>query len=124
MVIIDTSALVRFFTNDDAKKSELTAKLLESGEPIVVPEAVLVEMEYVLTKLYDATKQECIKAYRFLLSNQAIQTDPYAPDALAIYAVHPVSFADCLIAAQSKNEKLASFDQKLLKIPGVKSYWG
>jgi hypothetical protein len=31
--------------------------------------------------------------------------------------------ANCIIAAESLKGKLASFEEKLLKIEGIKSYW-
>ena len=68
MIVIDTSALIRYFTRDDKAKAEKAKLLLETGKELVIPDAVLPEIEYVLIKSSKAKRAEIIKAFRFLNS--------------------------------------------------------
>lgn len=122
MIIIDTSALVRFFTNDDKIKANKVKNLLEKEE-ILLPDIVFIELNYVLTKLYKIEKTELVKIYQFLLSQNNIKTSEEIKEALELFKTVSLSVADCLIAVFAKDETLASFDQKLIKMTKVKSYW-
>lgn len=122
MIIIDTSALVRFFTNDDKIKANKVKNLLEKEE-IFLPDIVFTELNYVLTKLYKIEKTELVKIYQFLLSQNNIKTSQEIKEALELFKTMPLSVADCLIAVCAKTEILASFDQKLIKTTKAKSYW-
>ena len=122
MIIIDTSALVRFFTNDDKLKANKVKHLLEKEE-IFLPDIIFVELNYVLTKLYKIKKAELVKIYQFLLSRSNIQTSSEIKLAIELFKTVSLSVADCLVAVSAKEDKLASFDQKLIKISKAKSYW-
>lgn len=122
MIIIDTSALVRFFTNDDKTKANKVKNLLEKEE-ILLPDIVFIELNYVLTKLYKIEKTELVQIYQFLLSQNNIKTSEEIKEALELFKTVSLSVADCLIAVCAKTETLASFDQKLIKTVKAKSYW-
>ena len=123
MIIIDTSALARYFTGDDKAKAEKVAALLDSHEDLLVPDVVLVELEYVLRKLYRATKAHVDTAYRFLAARPNIRLNDDVRRAIALFHQKMLSFADCIIVTEAENGKLASFDRKLLNVVGVKRYW-
>lgn len=122
MIIIDTSALVRFFTNDDKIKASKVKNLLEKEE-ILLPDIIFIELNYVLTKLYKIEKTELVQIYQFLLSQNNIKTSEEIKEALELFKTVSLSVADCLIAVCAKDETLASFDQKLIKTTKAKSYW-
>lgn len=122
-IYLDTSALVRYFTGDDKEKAEKTASLLKSGKELFVLDVVLVELEYVLKKLYGASREELIKVYTFLVGQRNIKVSGKTQEAIGVCTKTTLSLADCLIVISSKNRKIASFDEKLLKIPGIQSYW-
>jgi len=123
MVCLDTSSLIRFFTNDDPKKALLVKKLLEKEKEILIPEVVFPELEYVLIKLYQAKREKIVIAFKFLISRRNIKSSPVIKKAVEFFAASKLDMADCLIAARSLKGKLASFDKKLLSLKEVKKYW-
>lgn len=123
MIYLDTSALVRFFTGDDRGKANEVKKLLRSADKIFVPDVVFPEIEYVLTRLYEADRNEVEEVFRFLISRDNIIVCGEIEKAVYLYVSEDLDMADCIIAAHAFSGKLASFDKKLLGIEGLKSYW-
>lgn len=126
MIILDTSALVRFFVADDKQKAKLMANLLSSKEDLFISEAVLAELTYVLAKLYQSSKAEIVKILRFLISRPNVIFSDEIKLAAKIFSEENISIVDSLILAYaqtSQGSKVASFDKKLIKLSNVKSYW-
>lgn len=123
MIHIDTNSLIRFFTKDEPAKAIRVKNLIESSEEIYITDAVFPEIEYVLKRLYKTEKPEIFELLRFLTSKTNITTSSQVKTAVGIFETSNLDMADCIIAAYSLGNKLASFDEKLLKIPGVKGYW-
>lgn len=123
MVYLDTNALVRFFTNDDPIKVAKVKLLLDNEKVIYVPDVVFPEIEYVLSNFYDTTRETITNAFQFIASLTNVKLPKYMKIAVALYEKTKLDMADCIIASESLKGKLASFDQRLLKTPGVKKYW-
>lgn len=122
-IVLDTSALVRFFTRDIEKKAQKVKKLLESDTDIFIPDVVFSELEYILIKKYGLPRSKVIESYHFLITQENIKKSIYIKKAVEIYQKTKLDMADCIIAAQSMGGSLASFDKKLLKAPKVKPFW-
>lgn len=119
MTILDTNYIIRFLTNDDAEKAQISKKLILSEEILFIPDVVFPEIEYVLrSEFYDVTREGIIKTYSFLLSRKNIRMSNTAKKAIELYENSNFDMADCLIASEAilKNAIMASFDQKLLKL--------
>lgn len=123
MIVLDTSALIRYFARDDKIKAAKTKLLLETEKELVVPDVVLPEIEYVLIKSSKAKRAELIKTFMFLNSLHNISLTKEARDAIAIFKNSKVDMADCIIAAYSMKGSLASFDSGLLEISGINPFW-
>ncbi|MDP2670871.1 MAG: type II toxin-antitoxin system VapC family toxin [bacterium] len=123
MIVIDTSALIRFFTNDDPTKAQKVRQLLNSSEKIILQDVVFPELEYVLGDAYGVTRPELEKTFWFLISRPNVKINSSVKVALDIFKQTKLDFADCLIVAQATGKKLASFDKKMLKTVGVSPYW-
>ncbi|MBI4991546.1 type II toxin-antitoxin system VapC family toxin [Candidatus Gottesmanbacteria bacterium] len=123
MIFLDTNTLVRFFTNDDKIKVAKVKSLLENEKVIYVSDVVFPEIEYVLSNFYNTSRDSIITAFQFIASLQNIKLPKYMKIAIAFYEKTKLDMADCIIAAESLKGRLASFDEKLLKTPGVKGYW-
>jgi len=123
MIILDTSALVRFFTQDIKSKAKQVKLLIETEERILIPEVVFPELEYVLGGQYGQSKAVLIKGFNFLINKRNIKTTLYVKKAIEIYEKTNLDIADCLILVRSIKGKLASFDKKMLKVKGVKKYF-
>jgi predicted nucleic-acid-binding protein len=123
MLTLDTSALIRFFTNDIPEKAQEVKKIIESKEKIIIPDVVFPELEYVLFgKSYNATRAKILKAFEFLATQKNIIVSKEAKKAIEIYKATKLDIADCIIVASSLKNKLFSFDKQLLKVKGVKSF--
>lgn len=124
MKYVDTNILVRLVTNDVPDMSFQASRMVEScqsGE-IIVPDAVLVELFFVLEKqaryrlpraiIVDLFESIILPTKQFVVSTQA-------KNALGLFAERPkLDFMDCLLAvyANRKNDRLLTFDKDLLKI--------
>ncbi|PIR43793.1 hypothetical protein COV24_00955 [candidate division WWE3 bacterium CG10_big_fil_rev_8_21_14_0_10_32_10] len=124
MIILDTSSLIRFFTNDNKKMALKVKKLIESKNELYIPNVVFAELEYVLMGVvYGSPRDKVLEAYKYLVARDNIKVSTEVNKAVVIYEKTKLDMADCLVAAISINNKLASFDKDLLKVEGVKSYF-
>ena len=122
-VYLDTSSLIRFFTKDDESKASKVKEILEKEKYLIIPDVVFPEIEYILRRLYKTERTEIIKIFQFLTSLTNLKLSKTIKQAITIFETTHLDVADCLIAASSLGNKLASFDNDLLKTPGVTSYW-
>lgn len=122
-VVIDTSALIRFFTEDIPAKASLVEKLLEKEKRIFVPDVVFPELEYILVSQHKFSRKELLEVYAFLVSRNNIYMTPQAKASISIFENSDLDMADCVIASYSLKGKLASFDKELLKVEKVKPFW-
>lgn len=123
-VILDTNALIRFFTRDIEEKAQRVKKLLDSSSEIFIPDVVFPELEYILAKAYGIERKEITTFFSFLTSRNNIKTTPHLKKAIIIFQTSRLDMADCVIAAESLKGELASFDKDLLQIAKVKPFWG
>jgi len=123
MIILDTSALIRYFTRDDKVKAKKTKLLLEREKELVVLDVVLPEIEYVLIKTSRESRTKLIKAFKFLTSLRNVSITKEAREAIAIFENSKLDMADCIIAAHSMKGSLASFDRELLDIKDINPFW-
>src|SRR3989304_8991911 len=98
MVTFDTSALIRFFTNDIPPKANQVREIFESKEKITIPDVVFPELEYVLLgKSYNATRTKILKAFEFLATQKNVSVSPIIKKALDLYKKTSLDMADCII---------------------------
>lgn len=125
MIILDTSALVRFFTNDDPVKAKKVSELLDLEEILFLPQSVALELTFTLKKTYDTPKDKIVTALQYLTTKRNIKLDQYLGEAVELFSNLNLSLADCLILAVSQKNisKVATFDTALGKILKKESYW-
>lgn len=122
-VTLDTNSLIRFATRDDERKSQKVKNLLKSRQKLYIPDVVFPELEYVLTKAHGLSRDKLTDFFESLVSLRNLTVNAYISNAIKLFSRSKLDMADCIIAAQSGNGSLASFDRQLLKVEGVKSYW-
>ena len=122
-IIVDTSALVRFFTDDIPKKASLVEKLFKAEKDIFIPDVVFPELEYILIHKYNFPRKKLLDIYTFLSSRENIHVTKETKNAITIFENSKLDMADCIIAAYSMKGSLASFDGKLLDIEDINSFW-
>lgn len=123
MIILDTSALIRFFTGDDKVKADKVKVLLDSENELLLIDAVLLELVYTLLKVYKQPKDRVLEILKFLISRSNIQIRKEIKKSIKYYEELSLSITDCLLLSYGEGKRIASFDEGLLKTKGVKPFW-
>ena len=125
-IFIDTNLWVRFFIQDVQAQYEVTKSLLskvEAGElKVYTSTIVLLELQYVLQKLYKLSLEGLIEVFEVIKRLRGITIiDKTDFDlALKFYKQYRIKFTDCLIASQlGEDMMLVSFDEELSKIKEI-----
>src|SRR4030042_4232402 len=122
--ILDTSLILRFLTGDSTEKKEKFKKLIKdttSGKGILlVPLIVIIEMVYVLEKIYGIKKEEVRVKVESLLSlpSVEIESEDVVLESLRIYAEENLKFGDAMVLAKSTTSGIKpvyTFDKKDFK---------
>ena len=122
-IVVDTSALVRFFTDDIPQKANLVENLFEDEKDIFIPDVVFPEVEYILIQKYNYPREKLLDIYTFLSSRENIHVTKETKNAIKIFKNSKLDMADCIIAAYSMKGSLASFDSRLLSIADINPFW-
>lgn len=123
-VFLETSFLIRYFTADDKKKFKdcmLLVEAIEKGGKLrpYTSNIVLLEILYVLTKVYKFSKKETLEGIKKVIAmrNLTLIEKADSKKALALFEKHNIKYADCLITTQiPKGVKLVSYDEEFAKI--------
>ena len=124
MTGLDTNILVRYLIRDDAEQYRAVMHLLTGkGAAFFVPDLVLVEVDWVLTSLYEWTPTEVAEAFFRLLTihNLAFENEDRLRAALRA-VMQGADFSDELVAARCQEcgcTRLATFDKALAKRHGA-----
>lgn len=107
MIGLDTNILVRYFVKDDPEQTRLAVNLiyaLSPAEPGWVGQATILELVWVMTRIYRVKKDRVAQVLDMLLASRDIVVgqDDTAREALRLYRAGNTDFADCLIAASAK----------------------
>ena len=128
MIGLDTHALLRLLTDDDAAQAELVrnrlAALDATPESVLLNNVVLVETLWTLRRLYNFERSELqdlmeqlLSASTFCFENRQVVTQ-----ASKLFQSSTADFSDCLIAAQNAAlgcESTVTFDKAMTGLPGV-----
>jgi predicted nucleic-acid-binding protein len=104
---LDTNILVRYFVKDDPEQTRLAVNLiyaLSPAEPGWVGQATILELVWVMTRIYRVKKERVAQVLDMLLASRdiVIGQDDTAREALRLYRAGNTDFADCLIAASAR----------------------
>ena len=123
MIALDTNVLVRFLVADDAAQARKAKALVESlseDARAYVPDIVVCELVWVLTRSYGFDRTRVSQALRLLASARQLRL--HSADnvlrAIAAFEQGSGDFADYLIRDQAKAagcKSVLTFDKKLLK---------
>ena len=127
MTGLDTNVIVRFLMKDDAEQAALAntvlAKLTET-EPGFVCREVLVELVWVLQKIYRLPRTDIADAIEGLLGAREIVVETADHVAVAVDRLRKggSGFADQMIALAGQGAgcgKTVTFDRKAAGLPGM-----
>jgi len=116
--ILDTNAVLRFITGDDAEKSQRVSYYLNNNE-CIVPIEVIAEAVYNLEKFYMQPRQliaEVIKDFSSIKVN-LVNEENVVRFGCNVFAASSLDFVDCILIAYAnvKNNPVFSFDDALNK---------
>lgn len=123
MVAVDTSILVRIFTQDNPALAAKADHLIQQSKPgsLLLDRLVLAELGYVLRSRYTYLKSDVVKIYKSLLVDEHFNVIDNEVVGLAINYFEtetPLSFEDCWLLAlkqAGKVENVLTFDTDLQK---------
>lgn len=120
MIGLDTNVLIRYLTRDDESQYRATMKLLmRKSARFFVADLVLVETDWVLSSLYDWTRDEIADAFTRLLQIHNLQFEDEDRLRLSLAAVRRgADLSDELLIAMSRHQgcrEFATFDATVAK---------
>ncbi len=120
MTGLDTNVLVRYLTRDDESQFRAVMKLLcRQGATFFVCDQVLAELDWVLSSLYDCTRDAIAESLARLLTVHNLEFEDETRVRSALRAVRQgADLADELIASRCHDNgcrELATFDMDLAK---------
>ncbi|MEK6678699.1 MAG: PIN domain-containing protein [Nitrospirota bacterium] len=122
--IIDTSVLLRFLTSNSLEKKEKFKRLIKDADReksiLFIPLMVVIELVYVLEKIYRLPKEDVREKVESLeaLSVIEIESEDVVLEALRIYIEEDLKFGDAMILAKSRTSGIKpvyTFDKKDFK---------
>lgn len=129
MIGLDTNILVRLLTADEPSQLQTATALLSRYEgqanSFYINDIVLVELVWVLRRLYQLTQHDVLQAIQSLLASDAFVFEDRTRLNQVITRCNEQSldFADTMIALKNVNancEYTASFDKAMSALPMVK----
>jgi predicted nucleic-acid-binding protein len=125
VIAIDTNVLVRYIVGDDPAQSALATKFIETElspeTPGFITLVAMVELSWVLRRLYGASAETVTTILRTLLASPQIAVEN--PDAVTRAVAGPHDdLADALIHGVGRSagcEKTITFDHKFARTAGV-----
>jgi predicted nucleic acid-binding protein len=120
-VLLDTSAVLRFLTNDDPRKAREVLQILEERE-VIVTVATVIELVYVLKSkrhLYRWKKERIAEVLIDFLSLPNVYTEPYVIEAILLwkeYNLDDIEDAINCVLATKLDARLFTYDEDLNKV--------
>ena len=119
MVYIDANIIIRYLLKDIDEQFIISKSIIEGGVDSFVPNEVMSELIYVLTKIYKIDKTQTSEIIIELINKDYFKLDSkrIMVNALNIFATNNIDFVDCILCATSKltDNTVETFDKKLKK---------
>ena len=119
---LDTNILARYLRDDDivqsAKAARLMQRAINENQPLFINHVVLCDLTWILTSVYDHTKNDLIEMIEKVLAAEYLELEDRntVQSALEDYKSSKADFADCLIGRNNLKaccEFTLTFDRRL-----------
>jgi predicted nucleic-acid-binding protein len=96
MISLDTNVVLRFLLGDVADQTQKATELIESNT-VYVTDVIVVEIVYVLEKVYELSRKDiCDLLTDFLNFNNVVHNPRFLLKTINLYKNHPaLSIVDC-----------------------------
>lgn len=118
-ITADTNLLVRAITFDDPEQSTLATAELAKAKQVIIPDAVLCELVWVLMRGYRKTSDEIIAVLERLIGSANVVVNDHAARIGISFLSGGGDFADGIIVCQGASsgaEEFVSFDKKAVAL--------
>lgn len=125
MIAVDTNVLVRVLIDDPTHPEQvrLARQFAKKAHHLFIPQVVQIELIWVLETAYKFAKPDILLVLNHLQENETfnLQHEEQFHTALQLFQTTTADFADCMILAQSSQEKykVVTFDKKFAKLLGA-----
>lgn len=121
---VDTNVLVRQLTGSPADAAASSARLLASGETLLLPDLILAETIYVLQSFYSMPRARVSELAQGVLATGAVRVEDPAllSRSIEVYEAYGLSFADAYLVASAEQTgigRIASFDRGIDRVSTV-----
>ncbi len=127
ILMIDANVILRYLLKDDeelyTRSESLFSDVFFGRKQVVIIQAVLAEVVYVLQKLYKVSRREIAQVLTEFLNMEGVnvQDKSILIDALNIFGNKNLDFVDCILCAYSSTHRVVSFDDDVIKCAKNKS---
>ena len=113
--IIDTNYALRYIIQDNFDQALIAKEIIDDGA-YILPES-LVEMVYVLSKVYNVERRDIYFAVLDLLQDVEMIDKPLYENAARVYGRTKLDYVDCVLFVRYKllNDRIYTFDKELEK---------
>jgi predicted nucleic acid-binding protein len=118
---LDTNFVLRYLTNSPPELAEQATRVIDSEEPLILSEWVILESAYVLGSVYRASREDIVDSLMQLVQRQNIHL-PILPKPRVVEALELCrpskrhSFIDAFLWAQSREaragRRVYTFDRR------------
>ncbi len=123
-IIADTNIFLRLILEDNPKQADEAERLFKKAKKkeikLYIPQIVIFEIEFALSKYYKFPKNQVIDKLDAIVAVPyfSVQDGTIFRMALKIYQEKSISLVDCFLIAscQINRSKLFTFDQNLAKL--------
>ncbi|MBU0569291.1 PIN domain-containing protein [Patescibacteria group bacterium] len=123
-ILLDTNIFLRLLIPEDKNLHLKARKLIDEikirGRKAYVPQIVIFEIHFALTKFYDFKKQKVADFLEavLLMGYLNVESRKYFVEAIKIYRENNVGFPDCFLVATSllDDSELITLDNKLERL--------
>ena len=98
-MVLDTSVLIRYLTNDNPVKAKKFANFIKSGQRFIITDVTFAETYWILIKLYNHPKDQIITSFKSLLSVALLKSREGAP--LTTLGIHSRGYRFCRYGSPS-----------------------
>jgi uncharacterized protein len=116
MTSLDTNVVLRFLLDDIAEQTAKATQLIENST-VYVTDVVVIEIVYVLEKVYGLPRTDiCALIIGFLNFSNVVHNPRFLIESVTFYESHPaLSIVDCYASEEAKSygNELMTLDQRL-----------